>query len=104
MGNRESLNEYVRDAFMSDDHNIMEELDAAKMLLNKAHEIVVDFICPYSNIEAPFLVAAMMTVSDAIKANMDASDLEIAFQTYRFMQDHFDFRRELVGRGEISDK
>lgn len=91
MGNRESLDKFIAETVAEAEHmNDKEKATATRKILGKAQDIVIDFVNPYSNREAPILAAALLATYYSIVKNMDETDMATAMETYGLMIRNFD--------------
>lgn len=91
MGNRESLDKFIAETVAEAEHmNDKEKAAATRKILEKAQDIVIDFVNPYSNREAPILAAALLATYYSIVKNMDATDMAMTMGTYNLMTRNFD--------------
>ena len=90
MGNRESLDKFIAETVAEAEHmNDKEKAVATRKILEKAQDIVIDFVNPYSNREAPILAVAMMIVADAIKESMNTTEKALTLDVYQAMKECF---------------
>lgn len=91
MGNRESLDKFIAETVAEAEHmNDKEKATAIRKMLEKAQDIVIDFVNPYSNREAPILAAALLATYYSIVKNMNETDMAMTMETYNLMTRDFD--------------
>lgn len=94
MGNRESLDKFITETVDRAKHLSDEEKAiAVRKVLQKAKDIVIDFVNPYSNREAPILAAALLVTYDSIIEDMDATDMALTTEAYNLMRKNFTIKR-----------